>query len=349
MTARVTMADVAARAGVSIATVSHVLAGSRGQTGTIRVSSGTRSRVERAARALHYVPSSAARGLALGTSGRVAIVVPNLHQPYFAQLVEALAAELETAGVVSTVRLSPDPVSERDAVLGRTTDDVDGVIVCPHGLTDELLADERPPSPVVQVGGGTTHILDHVIMDEYEGSLTVARHLLLTGRRRIAFVADAFQQTMASHRFRAYRTALDEAGIPFDPLLSTAGADWDRRESGIEAMVGLLRTGIEFDAAMCVNDAVAVGALRALRRTGVAVPDDVAVTGFDCTEEGAFTTPPLTTVDPDISGMARIGTAMLMERMDGLRGDARAVTVPTRLVVRRSTDPTSPRDATAAR
>ncbi|MFC0674623.1 LacI family DNA-binding transcriptional regulator [Brachybacterium hainanense] len=332
---RVRLADVAARAGVSTATVSHVLRGGGG--GTIRVSETTARAVRHAAQELGYVPSAAARGLAAGSSGRVAIMVPYLYNPYFAHMAQTLILALEERGMTTTLRLAHDAEAERDAVLGRTTGDVDGVIVCPHFLSAEMLDGASPARPVVQVGGSPTEGIDCVVMGEQEGMVAAARHLLARGRRRIAYVADPWIRRGRSERFEGYRRGLAEHGLEVDPALVIEGSDWDRRGSGLDAMVGLLRSGAEIDAAICVNDAVAVGALRALSRAGVRVPGDVALTGFDATEEAAFTSPPLTSVDPGVQGMAELGVEMLVARLAGEAGPARRVSAPPQLVIRAST------------
>src|SRR5690606_20156329 len=157
------------------------------------------------------------------------------------------------------------------------------------------------------------------------------------GRRRIAYVADPWIRRGPSERFLGYRHGLAEHGLEVDPALVIEGTDWDRRGSGLDAMLGLLRSGVEIDAAICVNDAVAAGALRALSRAGVRVPEDVALTGFDATEESAFTSPPLTSVDPGVQGMAELAVGMLLERLAGDDSPARRVSAPPRLVVRAST------------
>lgn len=333
--ARVRLADVAARARVSTATASHVLRGAR-SGGTIRVSESTRAAVRQAADELGYVPSAAARGLAAGSSGRVAIMVPYLYNPYFAYMAQTLILALEERGMTTTLRLAHDAEAERDAVLGRTTGDVDGMLVCPHFLSAEMLG-EKPGLPVVQVGGAPTEGIDCVVMGEEEGMRSAVRHVLEQGRRRIAYVADPWIRDLGSARFTGYRTALAEVGLEVDPDLLIEGADWDRRGSGLDAMVGLLRSGTRFDAAVCVNDAVAVGALRAISRAGLRVPEDVAITGFDDTVEVAFTSPPLTSVDPGVQQMAELAVEMLVARLEGSTAPAVRVSAPPRLIVRAST------------
>ncbi|ACQ78322.1 transcriptional regulator, LacI family [Beutenbergia cavernae DSM 12333] len=329
-----TLADVAAVAGVSAKTVSNVLLGRPG------VSARTRESVREAIAQVGYAVNPAGRGLASGRTGRVAVVVPMLYQPYFAEMAERLILALEAHGLATTLRIAPDGRSELDAVLGVSTRDVDAVVICPHLLSAELIGDAVLPRPVVQVGGGPVDRIDGVIMGERAGAEAVARHLLDGGRRRIALVWNAPRGEMPSgSRYEGYRSVLAEHGIDVDPALIARGSDWDRRVSGYEAMVGLLQSGARFDAAMCVNDAVAVGALRALRGHGRRVPEDVAVTGFDDTDEGEFTTPSLTSVSPHQEDMVAAAVAMLVERLGGYDGAARHVQTSAHLVVRDSSRP----------
>ncbi|RAX22243.1 LacI family transcriptional regulator [Actinomyces sp. Z5] len=333
MQRRVRLRDVAQAAGVSVATASTALSGG-GKSGTTRLSEQTRRRVRQAARTLGYVPSEAARGLVTGVSGRIAIVVPNLYQPYFSRLAEMLIDELAQRGLRSTIRLTEDvPARERDAVMGVSTGDADGVLICPHHLNDALLAGRRPPLPVVQIGSTPTAGVAGVAMDEFGGALAAARHLVSVGRSRIAYMAQ--MDGDGGPRLEAYRFALQEAGIDVDPALIVRGEDWDRRDTGLESTIGLLRSGIRFDALMCINDAVAIGALRALQAAGVAVPRDVAVTGFDNTVEGEFTVPSLTTVDPGTDTMARAAVECLVAQLQGEAPGAPAE-APTTLIVRGS-------------
>jgi DNA-binding LacI/PurR family transcriptional regulator len=333
---RPTLDDVARIAGVSAKTVSNALLDRRG------VSEATRERVRAAAAQVGYAVNRAGRGLASGRTGRIAVVVPNLYQPYFAEIAERLILQLADHGYTSTLRVAHDAAAEVDAVAGRTTRDADGVIVCPHAINARLLKGVTPPRPVVQLGGGPTGLLDTVVMGEHAGVKAVTAHLLATGRRRVALVWNGPSgHTPGGGRYEGYAAALAEAGIEPDPTLFAVGSDWDRRASGYEAMIGLLRTGADFDAVLCFNDALAVGVLRALRSHGVRVPDDVAVAGFDNTDEAQFTVPPLTSASPEQAEMVAAAVRMLDERLVGYAGPAREVHTGAHLVVRASSGPSA--------
>jgi DNA-binding LacI/PurR family transcriptional regulator len=331
---RPTLADVGKIAGVSPKTVSNVLLGRRG------VSAQTRERVLAAASDVGYAVNRAGRGLASGRTGRIAVVVPNLYQPYFAEIAERLILELAGHGYTSTLRIAHDAAAEVAAVAGRSTRDADAVVVCPHFLDAELLESVELTRPVIQLGGGPTGMLDCVVMGEYAGLKAVTRHLLASGRRRIAIVWNGPSgRTPSGDRFAGYAAALAEAGLSVDPALFAVGSDWDRRASGYEAMVSLLRTGVDFDAVACFNDALAVGVLRALRSHGVNVPDDVAVTGFDDTDEAQFTVPPLTSASPEQAEMVAAAVRMLDERLAGYAGPPRELHTGAHLLVRGSSAP----------
>ena len=327
---RPTLADVAAAAGVSAKTVSNVVLGRQ------EVSEATRQAVLAAVAQCGYEVNLAGRGLASGRTGRVAVAVPNIYQPYFAELAERLILAFEAHGLTTMLWIGHDAAAERDAVLGARTRDVDGVILCPHTVIPPEDA-AVPRRPVVQLGGVPTSRWDCVVMGEREGAEAITRHLLETGRRRIAVVWNGDPGTRPSDvRFAGHLAALEAYGVPYDPALVVCGSDWDRRASGYEAMVGLLRSGVSFDAALCINDAIAAGALRALRRSGVRVPEDVAVTGFDDTDEGEFTLPALSSVSPQQEEMVARAVDMLLERMGGHDGPPREVHTGAHIVVRAS-------------
>ncbi|GAA4782659.1 LacI family DNA-binding transcriptional regulator [Microbacterium gilvum] len=325
----VTLADVAREAGCSAKTVSNVVLGRPG------ASAETRVRVLDAVSRLGYIGDPAGRQLASGRTGRVAIVVPRLYQPYFAETAERLVLEIEGRGMTSTLVVAHDLETELRAVTAAR--DVDGVILCPHAVTDEMLDVTPPNRPTVQLGAYASRHFDRVVMGEYEGFRRLAGHLLAQGRRRIALIWSGEEGSEPrGPRFDGYRDALADAGIRHDPELVAFGSDWDRRASGFEAMTALLATGRRFDAALCVNDAMAIGAMRVLRTRGVRVPDDVAVTGFDDTVEGAFLVPALTSASPRGDEMVAAAVRMLVERIEGYDGPLREVQTGADLVVRAS-------------
>lgn len=333
---RPTLADVARVAGVSAKTVSNVL------LGRPYVSIATQEKVRDAVEKVGYQVNPAGRSLASGRSGRIAVVVPVLYQPYFAEVAERLILALSAHGLTSTLRLARDAQAELDAVTGATTADADGVIICPHFFIGDMLAGARPTRPTVQLGGSPNPLMDTVLMGEREGFYAVTAHLLDSGRERLALLWNQNSEGRPwGGRFAGFLAAHEDRQLRADEALFGMGSDWDRRASGYEAMVSLLRTGRLIDGVVCINDATAVGALRALRSAGRRVPDDVALTGFDDTEEGEFTSPPLTSVNPNQEEMVSAAVRMLVERLGGEARDPRIVRTGAQLVPRASSAPRS--------
>lgn len=333
MTRRPTLSDVARVAGVSAKTVSNVL------LARPNVSGHTRQVVQAAVAELGYQPNPAGQGLASGRAGRIAVVVPNLHQPYFAEMAEDLILSFEAAGATTTLRIAPDAAAEREAVLGLSANDADAVVLCPHFFPSSYLDSTAVlRRPVVQVGGPATEVLDCVLMGEYQGSAAITQHLVDIGRRRIAVVWNT--ASPRGGRYQGIVETLDQHGMQLDPALFAVGSDWDKRDSGHEATVGLLRSGATFDAVLCANDALAVGAMRALREAAVDVPGQVSVTGFDDTVESRFTSPPLTSVSPEQPAMVEAAVGMVLDRVGGYSGPPRHVMTGAHVVVRGSSSPT---------
>lgn len=326
------MADVAGAAGVSVKTVSNVLADHP------QVRAVTRDRVLAAVEALGYRLNPFASRLRSGRTGVIAFALPHLYQPYFGDVAERVIAEGERHGY-SVVIEPTDALADRErAVLsGGRAQQVDGAILSPAALGVADLQGLRVEGPVVLLGARLdAPPADQVVMDDRGASRTAVAHLLAAGRRRIAAVGTTRDGGSADEREAGYRDALAEAGVPVDPALLLDAPDWDRRASGAAAAVRLLGSGAPFDAVFCFNDAMAFGVLRVLASRGLRVPDDVAVVGFDNTEQSRFSTPPLTSVDPGQEQIARAAVDLLVRRIEGRTGAPEVVVAEHHLVVRES-------------
>jgi DNA-binding LacI/PurR family transcriptional regulator len=326
------MADVARAAGVSVKTVSNVLADH------VHVSEGTRGRVLAAVEQLGYRVNPFASRLRSGRTGVIAFALPHLYQPYFGDVAERVIAEGERRGL--TVVIEPtDALADREhAVLsGARRQQVDGAILSPAALGVAELQAVRVEGPLVLLGPRLeAPPADQVVMDDRGASRTAVAHLLASGRRRIAAVGTTPDGGSADEREAGYRDALAAAGVPVDPALLLQAPDWDRRSSGAAAAVRLLASGAPFDAVFCFNDAMAFGVLRVLASRGLRVPEDVAVVGFDNTEQSRFSTPPLTSVDPGQEQIARTAVELLVQRIEGRTGPPEVVVADHHLVVRES-------------
>jgi DNA-binding LacI/PurR family transcriptional regulator len=332
--------DVAARAGVSFKTVSNVVNGQR-------VLPATRERVQRAIDELGYRPNLSARSLRLGRTGVVALAVPELTSPYFAELARAVIESAAARGWTVLVD-ETNGLRERELLVlkGIRSHLIDGAIFSPLAIGREDEGALHPQLPMVLLGERLfPGPVDHVAFDNIAAARTAVEHLIGLGRRRIAAIGvqDTPAGETARLRLAGWRQALEAAGVGWAPELMAPAARW-HREDGFVAVRNLLAAGHRPDALFCGNDLLAVGALRALTEAGLRVPEDVAVIGVDDIEEGRYTSPALTTISPDKAAIARVSIDLLADRLEDRReprgGEARPdyqdITTDFRLVVRES-------------
>jgi len=322
------MTDVATAAGVSHMTVSRVL------NGTAHVSPATRARVEEALRALGYRPNAAARALATGRSGQLAVVFfdTTLFGPASAVFAIEQAARRQgySISIVSLPQL--DPASMRDAAGQLRAQAVDGaIIVAPHTTAEAALREVPAELPAVVVGSGDTAGLPLVAVDQEVGARLATEHLLALGHPTVVHVAGPGNWTDARARVKGWRKALQRAGAPVPaPLVG----DWSAK-SGFEAGQRLAADP-QVSAIFVANDHMALGVLRALALAGRKVPRDVSVVGFDDVPESPYYPPALTTVRQDFEHVGTEAVRILLDRLAGHDGAGKLLLQPE-LVVRDST------------
>ncbi|WP_422734671.1 LacI family DNA-binding transcriptional regulator [Micromonospora sp. WMMD558] len=326
--------DVAERAGVSVKTVSNVV------NGYVHVRPDTRARVEEAIAELNYRPNLSARNLRKGRTGVIALAVPELDIPYFAELARhVVTAAAELGWTVLIDQTGGGREQERVAAAGIGDHLIDGLIFSPLALTADDLAG-LDGTPMVLLGERVDHgPADQVGIDNAAAARTMTAHLIGLGRRRVAAIGSQRTPEGASARLRlaGYTAALADAGIAYDESLVAPAPAWHRAE-GAAAMRSLLTSGVRPDAVFCFNDTLALGALRALHEAGLRVPEDVAVAGFDDIEDGRFSVPTLTTIAPDKERIARLAVDLLANRLVGDRtAPPRKLPAPWTLLPREST------------
>jgi DNA-binding LacI/PurR family transcriptional regulator len=331
----VSLKDIAKRAGVSVATVSNVVNGYR------PVGAATRQRVQQAIDELGYSPNLSARHLRNGRTGIIALAIPELNNPYFAELADAAIREAGQHGY--TVLLDyTDGDREKELLVsqGFRAQVIDGLILSPVQLTRAEVLKRTSGTPMVLVGESVYDVpYDHIAIDNVDASHAAMRHLLDLGRRRIAFVgaqADISRQP-AHLRLHGYQESLAAAGLPYDPQLVVT-TDYFGRADGAAGLRRLMALPHPPDAVFAYNDLIAIGVVRAAVELGLRVPEDLAVVGFDDIEEGRYSNPTLTTISPDKASIGSQAVACLIGRLDGSRvADPAEVQVPYKLVTREST------------
>jgi DNA-binding LacI/PurR family transcriptional regulator len=297
--------------------------------------------VQRAIDELGYTPNAAARQLRSGRSGLITLAVPELSIPYFAELAHhVVQAASERGWTVLVEETGGFAERERAAARGVSANLIDGLLLSPLALSDEEIAAYARTTPLVLFGEriGPGHA-DHVAIDNTAAARGATEHLLDRGRRRIAVVGAQRNERgrTAELRIQGIAEALAARGLELDPALIVPAENWHRAD-GAAGIRWLLDNGSSFDAVFCLNDLLALGALRALREAGVRIPDDIALLGFDGIEETRYSLPALTTVAPDKAALAQTAITLLAERLDGgAHGDPRFLFVPYAVEQREST------------
>lgn len=334
---RVTIEDVARRAGVHKATVSRAL--NPRTAGSVRPA--TITLVKQAAAELGYVPNPLARGLRTRSSMTVGVIVPDLTNPIFPPLVRGVESVLQPRGYTALLaNTDGDTGKELAAFASLRGRHVDGFILATGTLAgQEFLAEAHEQGVPVVMANRTTAAASFpaVMADNAEGARLAVRHLLELGHRHLLVVEGPSRLSTARERAAAVAGAV--LGRE-DVTLERVEVDWFSQEAGRAAMAERLRRGGPLPTGVvAANDLVALGAVRALRDHGLRCPEDVSVVGFNDMPFADELDPPLTTVAVPHHGIGAEAARVLLEGIDAGQVRARTVVLPTELRVRASTGP----------
>ena len=328
--ARVTIAQVATRAGVSATTVSHVLSGKR------VVGEATKGTVLEAIRELGYRPNHVARNLRTRRSHMIAVVVPDITNPFYSVLTRGLADAVDGAGY-GTYVCNTDGIHERERkffqdVLDRGADGI--VFASGETVSEVTFGPSEEATPIVCIGEHLDHPLaDAVLADDEAGSRQAAEFLIAQGHRRIAMIQGPVRSARA--RTAGFRAAMQSAKRKVPAELMVRG-DWTRA-GGYQAMKALMALRQPPDAVFCANDLMAIGALDVAHELELDVPGDLAVVGFDDVDAATIVSPPLTTLrNPAYEAGSAAGDLLLSRVTGRYTGAGRTVVLPCALVPRRS-------------
>jgi len=314
--AATTIHDVAARAGVSVATVSRVL------NGKAVVRAATQRQVLAAAKALRYAPNVAARSLSSRRSQTIGIVLPDVHGEFFSEVIRGVDLAARRAGYHILVSGSHSDTGEMMEVLAAMRGRVDGLVVMAPDVALAALPRALPAGLPLVLLNSLADGHDAITIDNYGGAQLMMRHLAGLGHVRIAFIKGPRQNADARERLRGYRDAMrgharsrsgTRAGKPA-PRWELAG-DFTE-ESGRTAARALLAAAPRPTAIFAANDSMAVGALAALAEAGVQVPGEMSVAGFDDIPVARYVTPPLTTIRVDIADLGRRAFGLLHDAIE---------------------------------
>lgn len=320
--------EVAAMAGVSVATVSRALANPE------KVSDATKAKVFKAIESSGYRPNLLARNFRSSRSYCVVVMVPDITNPFYAPVIKAIEDRAQQRGYAVLLGDTRDEhIREQEQVQRVETRLADGLIQ----LRPSEVAMESSPIPVVYACG--CHNIDHnsVIIDNVLAAKKIVDYLISLGHSRIAALTGLRENPHTKERLAGYTAALVEAGIGFrsDYILEgdftmSSGQDTASRVMALPELPTAL---------FCMSDQMAMGAIQALQARGIQVPDDVSVVGFDNIEYSAFWHPAITTVSQPVEEMGKRAIDMLLAMIEGDHLHVDNKILPTQLIIRESTGP----------
>ena len=324
-----TIADVAERAGVSIATVSRVL------NGTVPVKPDKAEHVRLAMEELKFVPRAAARVLASRKTNTIGLILSEIGGAFFPHLLKGIEAEARVTGYELLIHSTQGAHTHQRKPLGEHN--TDGLLVFTSSLEiNELYRLESINFPVVLMHQTPPDGLNIpvITIENKDGAEMLVNHLIEKHqRRRIVYMQGPEGHEDSQWRERGYRQALEKHDIPFDPRLVVVGGF--EEEQAFATVQQMLAAGVEFDAIFAGDDDTAMGVYRALKMAGRVIPRDVAVVGFDDVQFARYISPALTTVRAPIEEVGREAVRQLAKLMNG--GQAQALTLMrTELVIRES-------------
>lgn len=334
MTGKPTMADLAREAQVDASTVSRALADSP------RVKQSTKDHIRAIAEKIGYEINISASNLRTQATKTIGVVVPidptrgqTISDPFYLEMLGAVtsAAADRDYDLLLTVPKSDEKVAEKRLL---TTGKVDGLIIIGQAGRKERLNALAQSTDRIVVWGGALEDARYTIVgsDNVEGGRTATRHLLSLGRERILFIGDTALPEVAM-RYEGLEVAMAEKGLRHEAELVLPlgfGASTTVRD-----VCGLVEGGLRFDAIFAASDVLAIAAMNALQRSGLSIPDDVAVVGYDNVGQAANALPPLSTIDQNIAHGGELLVELLIRKIRGEK--VRSELTSTDLIVRAST------------
>lgn len=322
---------VAAKAGVSVSSVSRVLNGGSASEELAR-------KVREAAAELGYVPHASARTMRTGRTDQITLAVADVGNPVYVQMMRTVTGIVAKAGyrlVVSST--GSDPQAQIDLVTSLNRGYADGLLMSPLRITEDLIEAMRSSRlPIVVIGTLPADVaLDNVRADSATGIGLAVEHLVAQGRRRIALVNGPVDTVPGSARLAGYLAAVERFGLPTSSELQVTATAFTYR-AGRKATAALLGQASP-DAIIGANDLLGVAALKELAAAGARVPEDVAVVGMDDTDAAELATPSLTSVDLGSAKRAKAAAKLLIRRIAEPDAPVSRIVIPPVLSVREST------------
>jgi LacI family repressor for deo operon, udp, cdd, tsx, nupC, and nupG len=323
-----TIKDVAELAGVATSTVSRAL------SNPDRVNRRTRERIEQVAAQLNYTPSSQARGLSSGRTNAVAVLVPDVTNPFYFDIIRGAQHQLKAAGYMQLlVDTEESSEMELDA-LRKMRKSADGFILAASRLTDAQLAEVSGIQPLVTINRASA-TAPTVVIDTPSAMVQALEHLASLGHRRVCYVSGPPTSWSNAARWKVFEENALERGL----TIHRVGPFAPKTTSGAAAADAAVHTGAT--GSIVFNDLLAIGMLQRLRERGIRVPEDISIVGCDDIFGADFCNPPLTTIASPIEQAGRVAVSMLLSQLNPIYGGSsrKLAVMPTHLTIRASTGP----------
>lgn len=326
----ITIRDIAQKSGVSVATVSRVINGSE------LVKPETKKRVLQAIKENNYHPNLLARAFSKSKSDTIALIIPpqsNMFSDFFAEMLRGIESAARLYNYDLLLKTSNPSNYHQYFEMKKC----DGLLVITPVLNDHgVKMLEKKDFPMVLINSVSNNI-SYVDVDNVNGAFKAVEHLLKLGHKRIGIINGILEGANGLDRFRGYKLALDKYTVPEDKDLIKYG-DYSQ-ESGILAMQQMLALPNRPTAVFCANDLMAIGALKVIKESGLSVPGDIAVVGYDDLVLAEISVPRLTSVHQPIFDLGKEAVRLLVSQIEQGQKSLNKVVLETELVVRESTIP----------
>lgn len=322
----ITIKDVAREADVSISTVSKII------NNTKRFSNEVELRVKSAVERLEFKPNPHARSVSTGRTHAIGVVILDIANPYYAAVVKGISREADAANHTVLLADADERPNRERALIETLAQRVDGLVLAGSRLSDEDICALAVHKPIVTIGRIPGSPVLSVVSDEYDIAFQLTRHLLTSGRKRIAFLSGP-PFWVDTERRRGYLDALKEAGLP--PMICPL--DSPSIEGGASLAGTLLMGANRPDGILAYNDLAAMGLMSVARDLNVRIPEDVAVAGIGDIPFAALVSPPLTTAAVPSLELGRAAATMLIASLEGQPITQATLVMRSKLAIRQST------------
>ncbi|HEY4063037.1 MAG TPA: substrate-binding domain-containing protein [Puia sp.] len=335
MKKKVSLKDVAEHVGASIALVSYVM----NNKTKPRVGVEMSEKIRNAARELGYQPNLIARGLKMGTTNTIGLIVADISNPFFSHIARIIEDEAKKNGYVVIFGSSDESAQKsQDLINVFLNRQVDAFIIASAaGTEDQVRHLTKMNVPVVLIDRYFPEIpADSVHIDNYRAAYQSVEHLIATGRKRIAMVAYKTPLAHMNERKRGWLDAMNAHGLPVDPAWMVEASFQNLSEEVDEGLLRLLRPSLNVDAVFFGTNSLAVEGLKEINALGIKVPSDLAIISFDESEAFDFFYSPVTYVSQSLADMGKAALKLVIDRIGNSQKKNESIIVETKLIVRKS-------------